>query len=388
MSEKRDVAIVFDDVTEFSVMRYAIDAMVQDGISVDIIVPYDSGYGDLPEHTFSFIKKQGYDVLDDADTEVSYKILLTPYPGIKVVDRLKFSYHLLFMYGLLTTKPDPVFNPNQKLEYDSAILFNYYEKNIYSAYGIDGHVVPYWRNSVKRREKNPDEKPNLLILPTFGDISCTELLEPETADKLKDTYNIIIKAHHATEFRKSEVERLEKIKTIADEYYSSDTPITDLLAKADVVLSDNSAAIFEAMFAGIPVAILSKDFNSRKLGGLDTFQYEMINNGMIAYSDQSEGLSDILAEAPDYLEKQAKLCDELFIRQDDSFATLISVIRSYLEKDPERDDFRSAHHVLVDQYKSMEREIKKLRKQNKKMKKQLNSRTVKIALKIRKGLKK
>ena len=382
----KDVAIVFDDVTEFAVMRYAIDAMVQDGISVDIIVPFDSGYGDLPEHTLSYIKNQGYDVLNDADPETEYRILMTPYPGIKVIKRLSYSYHFLYQYYLLTSKPNPVFKLNWKLEYDAAILFNNYEKNIYSAYGIDCYVVPYWRYSVMEKEKASNGKKNLLILPTFDDISCLECLDLDTVEKLKDSYNIIIKAHHATEFRESEKDRLEFIKTVADEYYTSDTPINELLPKADVVLSDNSGAIFEVVYAGVPIAILSNDFNSRKLGDLDTFQYQMIQNGLIPYSDKPEEVEDILSEAFNYAEKQTQLCEKLFVKSDDPFEEVIKIIRCYIEKDPEKDEHRSAHHILVDQYKNMNYEINKLRKENKRMKKRLNSRTVKYALKIRKGL--
>lgn len=61
-----NVAIIFDDLTEFFVMRPAIDDMKKAKINVDIIVPYDSGYNGLSEYTFKEIVKLGYHPLKDA----------------------------------------------------------------------------------------------------------------------------------------------------------------------------------------------------------------------------------------------------------------------------------------------------------------------------------
>ena len=72
MNEK-DVAIIFDDLTEYFVMRPAIDDMVKNKISVDIIVPKDSGYDNLAAHTKKKIKEDGYKVMDNCDKKTQYK---------------------------------------------------------------------------------------------------------------------------------------------------------------------------------------------------------------------------------------------------------------------------------------------------------------------------
>ena len=54
-----NIAVVCDDLTEFFVIQGAIDELTKLKIPVDIIIPYDSGYNGLAEHTLKEIKKAG-----------------------------------------------------------------------------------------------------------------------------------------------------------------------------------------------------------------------------------------------------------------------------------------------------------------------------------------
>ena len=113
-SKNNNVAIVFDDLTEFFVMRSAIDNLVKQKIPVDIIVPYDSGYNGLAEHTFDSIKKLGYSPIKDAVKNKTYKVLLTPYPCLEIINRLKFIYHLRYPYSAISAKPNPTYQSSME----------------------------------------------------------------------------------------------------------------------------------------------------------------------------------------------------------------------------------------------------------------------------------
>ena len=167
MTNNKSIAIVFDDLTEFFVIQPAIQKLENSGYSVDLIVPYDSGYNGLAEHTIQKVKEMGYSPRNDAPKDKVYKILLTPYPGLDVVKRMKFVYHLRYPYGALSSKPNPTYHPDHIYYYDAILSFNKYE-NFLNVYGPIIYSLPYWRYHNFKRIKSKSSKPTLLLLPTFG----------------------------------------------------------------------------------------------------------------------------------------------------------------------------------------------------------------------------
>lgn len=355
-----NVAIVFDDLTEFFVMRPAIDHMKHNRISVDIIVPYDSGYNGLAEHTFDEIDQLGYHPLKDAPKSKEYKVLLTPYPNLNIVRRTKYTYHLKYPYGPISAKPDPVFLPEWKISYDGIITFNIYEPNFLSAYGTKYHIVPYWRYQNFKKIPTQSTKPNLLILSTFGaEVSNIKLFTKSAINDIKKHYNIISKAHHAIHFSSDNKDSLAILKNISDEFYDSDTPIIDLLKRADIVLSDNSGAIFDSIYTGIPVALFCKNPNQRKLGPINTLQYNLVNQGILPHVTEARNVLPMLKSIKPYIAKQAKVKRKLFPEfKDDSPSEFTKIIQEYLSKNPNEDYYKAIHSLLVDELNSLKATIK------------------------------
>src|SRR5690606_1026266 len=111
--------------------------------------------------------------------------------------------------------------------------------------------------------KSSTDGKTVLYLPTWnatslgeiGNINSNEDIIP-ALKKLKEAgYSIIIKAHPLTLSDPSAKESARTLKKYSDEYYESDTPIQDLLMKSDLVISDNSGAIYEALYTNIPVIV-------------------------------------------------------------------------------------------------------------------------------------
>lgn len=347
-----NIAIVCDDLTEFFVIKDAIDALKKKKLPVDVIIPFDSGYNGLAEHTLKKVKELGYSPLNDAPRNKMYKVLLTPYPGLEVVKRLKYIYHIRFPYGALSAKPNPTYLPSVKIDYDAIISFNTFDQSFLDAYGAKVYPIPYWRYyKFKPSPKNSD-KPVLLVLPTFGaDTSCANKFADSSIKAIKEKFHVIVKAHHAVHFGADGDETVENLKKLADEYYDSDIPIDQLLKKADLVLSDNSGAIFESICAGVPVALFADKLNSRHLDSIDTPQYLFASQGIIPHTDKTEKVLPMLLSIKSYEKKQQALRKQLFLESSDGSAKeLLSIIDKYLSMDETKDYHKVLHDALVKEW--------------------------------------
>lgn len=356
-----NLAIVFDDLTEFFVMQPAINAMEKTNIKVDIIVPYDSGYNHLAEYTFKKIKSLGYSPLKDAPNNVRYKILLTPYPGLDIVKRLNYVYHIRYPYGAFSAKPNPTYLPECKIDYDAIFSFNKYETFL-NAYGPIIYPLPYWRYHNFKRQATNNKKPTLLLLPTFGtDVSFIKHFTTKTMEDIKQHFHIIAKAHHAVHFGIDGEESLEILENLSDEFYDSSVAIDTLLSKANVVLSDNSGAIFEAICAGVPIAIFTDDPNARHLNKLNTMQYELVQEKVIPQAKKPNEILPILLNIKKYAKKQAETKEKLFICDyKNPYKDFLDIINHYLEIDENTDKRKILHDILLEKLSEQELRIKKL----------------------------
>lgn len=98
---------------------------------------------------------------------------------------------------------------------------------------------------------NPDKK-TVLYLPTHSDLSSIDQLADELK-KITRNYNVIVKMHYYTSREESErAKSLEYPGIILLEDY---VDVLSLLKVADVVVSDNSSAIFDAVLADKPVVV-------------------------------------------------------------------------------------------------------------------------------------
>lgn len=361
-SKNNNVAIVFDDLTEFFVMRSAIDDLIKQKIPVDIFVPYDSGYNGLAEHTFSKIKELGYSPIKDVTSNKVYKVLLTPYPNLEITKRLKYVYHLRYPYSAISAKPHPTYLPEWKLSYDGSFSFNTYEPEFLQAYGTKYHVVPYWKYYNFKHKDDNQPKPTLLILPTFGtDVSCISLFDDKSISSLKKHYHIVTKSHHATHFNSDNNDSFQKLQALSDVFYDSDTTIVELLQKADLVLSDNSGSIFEAICAGVPVALFAKDLNKRHLNVIDTLQYTLAQQKIIPYTNKPAELLSMLKSIKSYSKKQSIIKEKLFLKiHKNSVSDFTNIIKEYLSKKPSNDYYKAIHDLLLQKFNQNESVVNQL----------------------------
>ncbi len=355
--ENCDVAVIFDDLTEFFAIRGDIDALIKKGVSVDIhVAPNNSEAMRLD--TQSKIEGLGYPVINKPVYGREYKVLLEPYP-LQYSEGVRFEFRIKYSYSASSAKPDPVFLPGWNLPYDATISYSKRDAEIRSVYGR-AHLVNYtkYKKFQKKRHKG---KPNLLYLPTFGEISSISRFNDKVVLDIKKKYNLIVKAHHAVQFSAGEQGGYSLIKKMADEFYDSDTPLESLLARADMVLSDNSGAIFEAIYSETPVAVFSDKLNKRKLGGINTLQYKLVMEGIVPCATKPGEVMKVLDRAMELSSKQKGVKLQNFtVVGGGSSNEFVSIIREYLNKDREDDVYLMSHDVLLKDFNEKNHRIQAL----------------------------
>ena len=265
--------------------------------------------------------------ISDTPSRPEYKICLSPYQDMA---KVKYKYLLGYCYGAATTKPTSTLRPEFKMKFHGMFLHDIYGADLFSVYAKT-YIVPYLYLKNTPTHSTQSKKPVLLYLPTYN--------EPDTIDvakaliPLKSKYYIITKGHHGTQHLTNEQSKQEILREIPDEYYGSDQYIQPLLDRADVVLSDNSGAVMDALYVGVPVCIACKDIN-RKIADIDTLQYTLVEDGIIPYTKNiaSSSIEKVIESAlkNNTRKKQLEASDQLFPLKHGGVTKWIGILEDYM----------------------------------------------------------
>lgn len=114
-------------------------------------------------------------------------------------------------------------------------------------------------------------KKTILYLPTWGSHKSDTVYLKKIAT-LKNQYNVIIKEHHNTHLLGFKPTKIIKDKT---ESLGVNDDVMRLIAITDIVITDFSGAIFDAIFCKKPVIILnSKNPNNKSRLDKDSIEYK------------------------------------------------------------------------------------------------------------------
>lgn len=110
-----------------------------------------------------------------------------------------------------------------------------------------------YRNKIKKKVQIDDSKKTILYMPTWGELGSSDvLLEPLAV--LQGKYNVIFKMHHNNDLRYAKWKD-KAIELGITKIYDGSTDQLDLLILADLVISDFSGAIFDALLVKKPVVL-------------------------------------------------------------------------------------------------------------------------------------
>lgn len=205
-----------------------------------------------------------YEYLIENDEEIS--VLVAPYwmPAFSLLDnRIK---HVRVMYGY--AKDDWNF-ADWNRNFDLAFTYGPYAeeklKNLVTCISIgnprfttaeeqvdDNEIKDI--SAISFKEYKDSRKKTILYCPTWGEISTISIFD-EFVHEISNEFNIIIKLHHRndiTGYNNTNQLHEEQKVFLCDET----TDLFDILPKVDLVISDYSGAIFDAMLFQKPIILL------------------------------------------------------------------------------------------------------------------------------------
>lgn len=198
-------------------------------------------------------------------------------------------------------------------------------------------------------------RPVLLYLPTWGEFSSVDQFMPAVVD-LADEFNVLLKVHHKTDThepaRKAIAASVDRVH-----FFGALDDLLPLLRVADVILSDYSGAIFDAIYVRKPVVLLQADPASvvGKKFGFESIEYarrDQIGPVVSSPLELRNVLSEHFGGRMDFREKNERLRAEIFEFDSSSGAIAARAIEEFLAHPPERplhqiylrDELRSARY--------------------------------------------
>ena len=199
--------------------------------------------------------------------------------------------------------------------------------------GWDHRAAKAERPEIERRLGLAPDQKTILFMPTYGALGSFDDLVP-ILGRLATRYNVIIKIHHNTEKRgKSwmDVARRAGITHLANGAANQ----LELLAISDLVISDFSGAIFDAVYAEVP-AMLYQARAAENVGiqkfDLSSLEFSRRDDlGLVCTAqDQAEAaIEQGLATAADLVAKAAAIRESLFI--DGRYSDIIAAFKARVD---------------------------------------------------------
>src|SRR5690606_14937023 len=190
-----------------------------------------------------------------------------------------------------------------------------------------------------RSRLDPGKK-TLVYLPTWGDLNTSNAFA-EALDSFSGRFNIIVRPHHLASIRdKDDRSRLPGLI-----YSDSFPPMLDLglylQEVADVVASDMSGAIFDALYCRKPVVLIGNDaadFSEHKKADESAIEISQRHRIGPYVTDPSElaRVVDELAAGSPFREINEELVDECFAQRGGGGALAAQAILEAVETQPQR----------------------------------------------------
>lgn len=160
-------------------------------------------------------------------------------------------------------------------------------------------------------------KPAILFMPTYGSLGTFDALV-ESLGELALQFDVMVKMHHNNELTGREW-RKNALSHGIKYLYGGDFDQKKLLSAADLVISDFSGAIFDAVYAEVPV-VLFQPSASEKIGlqkfDLNSIEFSQRDNIGFHFNN-SKNLSEVvnyaIVNSDALVQRASRIRSELFI---------------------------------------------------------------------------
>jgi CDP-glycerol glycerophosphotransferase (TagB/SpsB family) len=174
-----------------------------------------------------------------------------------------------------------------------------------------------------------NNKKSILYLPTHGDLCSIDKLETELIT-LASSYNIITKIHYFTLRDEPDLER--RLFENGIKVFGDSDDLLPMLKFADLVVSDNSSAIFDAILADKPVSVT--DFLSDSYLDEDHKLLKQQRRGLVGALTYSGSIEQVIKKAGMVVTikspKLLKSAIETALREDEKYKPMRMKLRNEL----------------------------------------------------------
>lgn len=315
----KKVGVIIQNYIQFESFFPAIELMKKRKINVDILIPTV----DMSEHiwdqmykkTEEYFEKTGQNIKKGIQSKIKYDILFATH-DLEEFQEQKKKYYIKFRYGI-STKPKYSLNFRKNNPFDLILCYGKKDAETLMNFG-----KVYEIGNIKYANYVQDEKIKsnkvILYLPTYGDVNSCDLVLP-VLSKISKEYDVRIKLHHGTNYLLEKSE--QKLKTMVDEnfnkIYDSSESLLNIMKDVDLIISDNSGAIGDAIAAKIPLIVVPKNGQFEKYGEYMTIQEELVNKKLIGVAYDPKGIEKAI--------KQALMHSQLSNKTNGAFELLYSV---------------------------------------------------------------
>ena len=326
------IAITIQNYVQYYCIHDLVDELMKDNI-VHVYVPictFDEGFNNMYNDMYNFLIEKNYTVYRESHPEINYKIVLLTY-NFDAYFTFDCMYKIKYTYYVMCSKPQLLFKPDQNEFFDAILTHSTYERDVLSVYAPT-YLVGALNFIDFKKKKSNREKKTVLYLPTYGDLNTIDNLIDEFK-KLKKKYRIISKIHHGTSYLLDEKNRKNTLLSVFDEVYDDKARLNELLAQADVVLSDNSGAVFDAIYCHIPVCMYTNSLSECDYDTLKSPQHQLVDKGVVPYTNNSKKIEEIidLALSEEVINKQKKESKALYpLSKDEYLSSNLEIINMYL----------------------------------------------------------
>lgn len=180
------------------------------------------------------------------------------------------------------------------------------------------------------------DKQTLLYVPTWGELSSFDLYI-DGIMSLSDEYNVILKLHHNSDILEKKGSHL--IANQGIKIHGANTDLLDLIYQSDVVISDYSGAIFDAVFFNKPIILLDIPIEEKMgKGKIDNNSLEFSHRSQLGVNSTSpyhlrSVVKSVVNDKQKAINLYQKIKKSLFIENKNACDEIIKSINEYwLEK--------------------------------------------------------
>lgn len=333
------------------------------------------GHHEMFASTKKLLQNEGYEpiVLNDCRGE-TFDLFLAPY--LYGTEPINIKCAMKYSYGPLAMKPKLTHIPEMMEMIDVSLCEDTVNYELLKTYGAT-HLVDNLKFFGLKRLNGQHTKKHVLFAPTYNDEF--EVQEIENAIKeLKKKFYVVVKEHHGTSFLAENYEKKDVLEKEADEYYkSSDKNIAELIMEADACLLGNSATVGEAMYAGVPCAIFSKEMENFDLGNLQSTACTLTQKKIVPFTSQASKVNQCieLALSPEYRKKQSECANWLFPPESRSGVKgYMNIIDFYLNDELAK-SYCDLHRYIVNMRRN---KLSELRSENQELRNRLDLMKIKL----------